>query len=338
MMLSVILPVYNAESYLEKCIDSILNQTFFDFEVILINDGSKDNSSTICEFYASKDNRIIYINQKNQGVAIARNVGLKMAKGKYIGFVDADDFIDNNMFQNILNPALIYNCDVVIAHYKICNKGKYIIPHTNIPVNTCLNKNEVKDNLLRSYYTGSDPIIPDLWNKIYKYAFIKQHGHKFQIQKGVRASDYWFNFDVFKTAESVFVIEDANYNYNNEISNSIINTFRENQFNGFLEANKKLINENIKFNFQIEYDKFYLPFYNNTNQYILSALSSKGYILGYKFVKQILKNKEFICCFSHIKNKKIHLKIIHVFIKLRMFTFAFFCYSLWHLTIQIRRK
>ena len=218
MMLSIILPVYNAEKYLEKCLKSILSQSFSDFEVILINDGSKDASSIICETYANKDNRIVYINQINQGVAMARNVGLKQAKGTYIGFVDADDVIENNMFQNLINPIAKKEYDVVISHYKICNENDFHIPKTKIPTNTNLDKNEIKNNILKTYYTGGDPIVPALWNKIYNQNFIKKHNLIFQNQKAVRGSDYWFNFKLFQCATSVFVIEEANYCYNNSIA------------------------------------------------------------------------------------------------------------------------
>lgn len=140
MMLSIILPVYNAAKYLEKCLQSILDQSFSDFKVILINDGSSDSSDSICETYVNKDKRIVYINQINQGVAMARNVGLEMAKRTYIGFVDTDDFIETDMFQNLINPLAKKEYDVVITHYKICNEHNFRIPRTEIPTKKDLDK------------------------------------------------------------------------------------------------------------------------------------------------------------------------------------------------------
>ena len=175
MMLSIILPVYNAEKYLEKCLKSILDQSFSDFEVILINDGSSDSSQNICETFANKDKRIVYINQINQGVAMARNVGLKTAKGTYIGFVDADDAIEVDMYKNLILPIQNKEYNVVISHYKICEKNNTHIPRTNIATQKELNKNEIKNSILKTYYTGGDPVVPALWNKIYKRSFIKHH-------------------------------------------------------------------------------------------------------------------------------------------------------------------
>ena len=93
MKISVIVPVYNVEQYVGECIESILSQSFYDIELILINDGSKDNSGSMCDEYAKKDNRIKVIHKKNEGVSIARNIGIKNASGKYIAFVDSDDLV-----------------------------------------------------------------------------------------------------------------------------------------------------------------------------------------------------------------------------------------------------
>ena len=101
--ISIIVPVYNVEEYLPKCLDTILNQSFRDFEVILVNDGSKDNSGFICEKYAKKDSRIRIIHKENGGLSSARNAGLDIAKGRYIGFIDSDDFIELKMYEQLYN-------------------------------------------------------------------------------------------------------------------------------------------------------------------------------------------------------------------------------------------
>ena len=112
---SIIVPVYNAEKYLHRCIDSILRQTLTDIEVILVDDGSFDSSGKICEEYARKDSRLQVIHQKNAGVAVARNTGLDIASGEYIAFVDSDDYIEPNMYQSMMQVANQYDCDVVLC-------------------------------------------------------------------------------------------------------------------------------------------------------------------------------------------------------------------------------
>ena len=110
--LSIIVPVYKVEPYLRRCIDSILAQTFRDFELILIDDGSPDNCGAICDEYAAKDSRIIVIHQKNQGVSAARNAGLDIAKGTYLGFVDSDDWIEPEMYETMIATAKEKQVDV----------------------------------------------------------------------------------------------------------------------------------------------------------------------------------------------------------------------------------
>ena len=116
-MISIIVPIYNVEKYLSKCIDSILAQTYNDIEVILVDDGSPDNCPMICDEYAQKDNRVIVIHQKNAGVSAARNAGLKAAHGEYIGFVDPDDWISSSMYQEMITALERENADLAICGY-----------------------------------------------------------------------------------------------------------------------------------------------------------------------------------------------------------------------------
>lgn len=117
--ISIIIPVYNVEKYLCECIDSVLNQTFKDFELILVDDGSTDKSGIICDEYKLKDNRIKVIHQKNSGVSVARNTGISNAKNEYITFIDSDDYIDQTMYEKMSLILEKYKCDVVLCD---CNK------------------------------------------------------------------------------------------------------------------------------------------------------------------------------------------------------------------------
>lgn len=115
---SIIVPVYQIEKYIRKCIESIQSQTFSDFELILVDDGSKDASGSICDEYAKKDNRIKVIHKKNEGVASARNEGIKLSKGKYVCFIDGDDWIEKFMIENCINRILDTEADVIFHGYK----------------------------------------------------------------------------------------------------------------------------------------------------------------------------------------------------------------------------
>lgn len=127
--ISVIVPVYKVEPYLRKCVDSILAQTFTDIELILIDDGSPDNCGAICDEYAAKDNRVVVIHQQNAGVSAARNAGLDIARGSYIGFVDSDDWIEPEMYETMLRTAKESNADVVICGAKYTDvEGTSFVP------------------------------------------------------------------------------------------------------------------------------------------------------------------------------------------------------------------
>lgn len=127
-MISIIIPVYNSELFLNRCLNSIIIQTYSDIEVILVDDGSTDTSLDICNFYARKDSRIKVISKKNEGAGIARNTGLKIAKGDYIGFVDSDDYIEPSMYEKMYSSALKNNADIVQCGYrKVDDSGNIII-------------------------------------------------------------------------------------------------------------------------------------------------------------------------------------------------------------------
>ena len=122
--ISIIIPVYKVEKYLSRCLDSIMNQTFTNWECLLIDDGSPDNSGKICDEYAEKNHRFRVFHQQNAGVSAARNKGLDEAKGEWIGFVDSDDWIDNEMYNFMYNNAKMYNADVVCCGIDFFKNGK----------------------------------------------------------------------------------------------------------------------------------------------------------------------------------------------------------------------
>ena len=123
--ISIIIPIFNTEKYLKTCLNSVLNQTLKEIEIICINDGSTDNSLKIIEEYASKDKRIKFISQKNNGVSYARNKGLEIATGEFIGFVDSDDYASKNFFEKLYNSALKTNSDIACGEIvKIENNKK----------------------------------------------------------------------------------------------------------------------------------------------------------------------------------------------------------------------
>lgn len=164
--ISVIVPVYNVEKYLKRCINSILNQTFKNFELILVNDGSTDNSLNICKNYKEKDGRIQLISQTNKGLSAARNTGLKYAKGKYVCFVDSDDFIEKEYLSLLLSNIEKYNSDIAMCEYYLTNEEgrKYSISRLNEPKDI-----HVLSGKKTFSYFYKENYVPNVvaWNKIY---------------------------------------------------------------------------------------------------------------------------------------------------------------------------
>ncbi|MBS4198412.1 glycosyltransferase [Bacillus sp. FJAT-49732] len=168
--LSIIVPIYKVEKYLPKCIDSILAQTFTDFELILVNDGSPDNCGRICDEYAKRDKRIIVIHKENGGLSSARNAGIKVARGKYIGFVDSDDFIDKNKYHILLLNAELHSSDVVVCDVIKVNVNK--IDELNEQENKNYHvKHFTNIQALNELYNSIDNIFDSMGQKAERWIF-----------------------------------------------------------------------------------------------------------------------------------------------------------------------
>lgn len=177
---SIIIPVYNVEKYLEQCLDSIINQNLKNIEIICINDGSTDNSLKILKKYAKKDNRIIILSQTNLGAGAARNRGLAVAKGEYLSFLDADDFFYENMLSEAVHKLETSQSDIAVFEVDLYdNKIQKIIPDTwvvkkdKIPSQNPFCYKDCLDYIFTCSHTCA-------WNKLFKADFIKKHKLVFQ--------------------------------------------------------------------------------------------------------------------------------------------------------------
>ncbi|MEW9052626.1 MAG: glycosyltransferase [Neobacillus sp.] len=204
-LVSIIVPIYNMEKYLPKCLDSIQNQTLRDIEIILINDGSTDTSGKIADDYALKDSRIKVIHKDNGGVSSARNSGMVIATGQYIGFVDPDDWISYEMYEKLYAAAEIEELDIVICHNynHFIEKGYYELDTFNIIDNTLAN---IRRNSLNDQYFSA------VWNMIFKRSLIKEINHKFAEHLTVW-EDGCFVLKAFYATNNIKYIEEAYYHY-----------------------------------------------------------------------------------------------------------------------------
>lgn len=202
--ISIIVPVYNVEKYIRRCIDSILNQTFKDFELILVDDGSPDRCGEICEEYALRDIRIKVIHKENGGQASARNVGLDIAQGDYIGFVDSDDWIDSDMYEILYNEIIKYQADIASCKCKHFYENR----KSNESKNEEILLNEYHSNeILDAHYDRKIDIA--VCTKLINRK--KIGGLKFK--EGMISEDVMYSLCLYTKVESIIVINQKKYIY-----------------------------------------------------------------------------------------------------------------------------
>lgn len=215
-LISIIIPVYKVEKYLEKCIESVLKQTYTNLQIILVDDGSPDNCGKICDEYAKKDPRIEVIHKVNGGLSDARNVGIAKAKGKYIGFVDSDDYIKEDMYEILINLIKEYDADVSICNLYDVIDGKEYIRNNEDGIQEYSRLEILKEVLL------DKNIQSYAWNKLYK----KKLFDEIKYPIGKKYEDIGTTFYVFEKCNKIVVTSEPEYYYLKR-SDSLVNNVTE---------------------------------------------------------------------------------------------------------------
>lgn len=220
-LISVIVPIYNVEKYLSKCIDSILNQTYINIEILLIDDGSTDNCGSICEKYKIKDSRIKVIHKANGGLSNARNYGLDNSKGSYICFVDSDDYLEPTYLEELKNNIDYYESDISICNFNYHNYNRITTSSYKI-LSFCSEGKEKYVNLQNEF--GGLTVIA--WNKLYK----REIFNNIRYPDGKIFEDSYIICDLLDNAQKISYILKPLYNYVCR-KESIANSFTLNHFN-----------------------------------------------------------------------------------------------------------
>lgn len=207
-MVSIIVPIYNAQNYLNRCIDSILNQEYTDFELLLVDDGSTDSSGSICDTYAASDDRIRVIHKTNSGVSDTRNTAIRQAKGTYLQFLDSDDWITPDATKLLVRAATEHNCDLVIADfYRVV--GERVSHKGDIEDDGVLTREEFAEHMMENpadFYYGV------LWNKLYRRDIIEKYG--LQMDTSVSwCEDFLFNLEYILHANIFYALQAPIYYY-----------------------------------------------------------------------------------------------------------------------------
>lgn len=336
---SIILPVYNVEKYLEECLMSISNQTVKNIEIICVDDGSTDNSLSILESFKEYDNRVIILRQKNKGPGAARNMGLDVARGKYVIFIDADDFVDSRLIEKSTRKLEATSSEILIYRYS----------HYDDKIQKTYNE---KRGITYRYLPEVDPFsskdtesifsitIPATWNKVFLREFIQKNG--IQFLEIMRAADLYFVYTALLHADKITYLNDVLIHYRTNVASSSSKKYATNPFD-FYTSLLDIKTEILSFedcdrvnrsyiNLVLTHVNTHLKLHESKGDVAFTLLLENLHSTGYRDLnidsinKQDVFNKEEYYRYKYYreiykisKNKKIIYKIIamiYTFIKI----------------------
>lgn len=257
--ITIIVPVYNVEKYLREAIESAINQTYKNLEIIIVDDGSKDNSGSICDEYKNKDERIIVVHQENKGLSGARNTGLDLATGKYIMFLDSDDTFQLDACEKLYNYIEKTNADYVVGNYINTDEDGTLWDNPVFDKNKYVEFKLSIEDYTHSFYTMNSGV----WNKIFRKSFLDELQIKF-VER-VPAEDAIFTTYCFIKSKNVYYMPEIVYNYRLRYSDSISTSCSKSYFMGINKA-YRIIYNNFRENNRLD---FYRYFYAKSMNYIL---------------------------------------------------------------------
>ena len=216
---SIIVPVYNVEKYIERCLKSLVNQTMQEIEILIINDGTKDNSMDVCNKYAKVDDRIKIYNKENEGLGLTRNYGIKRALGEYVCFVDSDDYVDVDMCQKLYNEAKKNNADIVYGGIFYDNNNNKIVKKACVNnITIWKGKEKVKELSLDFIATKpkekNDTVMEvSVWKALFKRKILVENNILFVSERQFISEDVIFDIDYFLHCKCIVAIPDCIYYY-----------------------------------------------------------------------------------------------------------------------------
>lgn len=236
---SIIVPCYKVEKYLDRCVESLVNQTLHNIEIILVDDGSPDSVGVMCDKWSEKDSRIKVIHKRNGGLGFARNSGIDAAIGEYVAFVDGDDYVDKEMYSRLWKETLSGDVDCVFCGFNNQSRKGVFVPRLEVKSREYLCGSAVKDFMLDMIASG--PTIPEerkyymsVWHAIYKNSIIKNNHLAFPSEREIGSEDIPFQIDFLKTVSNMVYIPDALYYYCYN-SGSLVSTYSSEKFERYIK-------------------------------------------------------------------------------------------------------
>lgn len=304
---SIIIPIYKVEKYIRRCIESIITQTYYNLEIILVDDGSPDNCPRICDDYAKKDHRIKVIHKQNGGLSDARNAGLKIFSGDYIYFLDGDDYVEKTLIEKALGNAIATASDLVIFNYYKVDELDNLLATSDFKIG----KYEIGDhnridyivNILTKYKTGWEA-----WNRLYKADLIRKNNLLFWDNKLIFAEDFGFSLYFSLYASKITCISDVLYYYVIRENSIMSQATDEPKLSAALTL-CKLMEEKIASSFKntILHKKYPVLFYSIMHEQLraltidnykksIASISDKEYF--HKQIKRVIKNFKSIITYQ----------------------------------------
>lgn len=324
-LISVIVPVYNVERYLTKCIESITSQSYRQLEIILVDDGSKDSSGKMCDSFSHSDTRIKVIHKDNQGLGMARNTGIDHATGEFIAFIDSDDYIEPEAFSKLIDYISKYDGDVYyFGHYIVSNSTK----RENGAIPSRLHY--VGQECQRDFFLnalgkeppekGSNFAGISAWCALYRRKFIVNQNIKFLSERKILCEDIFFNLDVSGRAQNIYIVPEYLYDYVHR-EYSLTNAYRADRFNVAI-----VMHENLQEKLN------YYSVVSNKDQRVIRYLlinlivclkqevayeKKQGKSVTLKKIRNICENKIVISALKDYKVNKLPLSQIILFTSMK---------------------
>ncbi len=325
---SVIVPIYNMETKLCRCVNSLINQTLSQIEIILVNDGSQDSSQTICEEYAKRFSNVKIVQKENQGLGYARNSGLEVAEGEYVTFVDADDYIDLNTLQSAYERAKEYSVDYV--RYDFVNEdddGGILSKKKKSPLEEGFyDREKIRNKILLPlfgslpYEGASNYVSSSSCIGLYKLSVIRNYDLKFLSERDIVSEDLIFNIMFMQFINTAFIIDKKFYHYVTNLS-SLTHSYREDRFEKCLQLHAHLLEVLKKTGYfevgRLRVNRTLLVMLKNCIKYELlnnpEKAKAKKNIKGF-FENQIIKD---LFVSYPIKQMPLKYRVLYTNIKLR---------------------
>lgn len=336
--ISVIIPVYNGAHYIQRCLDSLISKTKHPIEIILVNDGSIDQSGDICDAYAKKDQRIHVIHTKNQGAASARNEGLRLMRGAYVSFLDVDDYIEDGMLDSLYEGLKHNACEMAVCAIQL---DKYIqeecVASRVLPAKSGVFSLDNYLDDFEQYYESA--IFGHQCNKLYLASIIKEN--KIQFDPAMTCNeDICFNFDVCQHVGRVYVTEQPFYHYTIQNAQSLSSAKR----NNFADYTKTHLKATAFLQDQGKYEQLRLFLQSHYIDQVLNTLVnvysnlSKQPIAFKRTIIDISENENVQSALQQAKNRHLYKKVLIIMLKARTYFCVFYFIGFRNLVKKIKDR